>query len=158
MVVESSDPSINAQSTLTLRVLTTNPLQTDSNIDFYIPADFDMSNISTIGTLGNALRNPVEFEINQVARIVSIKKFNAQYIPSREFIYFQVGQVTNPSQTDESASFTYRIFDPLENTIEEVLDGITFTASAGGFADASVVASDSLINESNVDYTFSMRT
>lgn len=117
-----------------------------------------MSSITTVGTLGNALRNPVDFEVDQLTRIVSIKKFNSQYIPSREFIYFQVGPVTNPSQTDESATFTYRIFDPVENTIEEVLAGITFTATAGGFADASVVASEYLINESNVDFTFTMRT
>ena len=41
--------------------------------------------------------------------------------------------------------------------VEEVLDGITFTASAGGFAIAEITASNYTINKENVEFTFTLQ-
>ena len=52
----------------------------------------------------------------------------------REFIYFEVGTVRNPTSTNPTATFTYIIKDPDNKIVEQVLDGSTFTATTGGFS------------------------
>ena len=76
---------------------------------------------------------------------------------SRGFIYVTVGPVTNPGETDPTSSFTYEIQDPTGSPVEGCTEGIYFTATAGGFSQLSVKANTSLINERQVDYTFTMR-
>ena len=84
--------------------------------------------------------------------------FNLDYLGSRDFINILVGPVTNPGQTEPTATFKYYIKDPDGWTVEQATDGITFTASAGGFSLIEVSASDTVINAQNVMYNFRLRT
>lgn len=68
-----------------------------------------------------------------------------------------MGLVTNPSQTEPTATFTYKLFDPSNNIVEESTTDISFTATAGGFGTISVSADKTKINEDLVKYTFTMR-
>ena len=65
--------------------------------------------------------------------------------------------VKNPGQTNPTDTFSYKIFDPSGNAIEEALEGITFTAAAGGFSLITVVADDRVINKDDAWYTFTLR-
>ena len=157
MEVTSNDPSINASSELTLRVQTLNPLQINSNIEFTIPADFSVGTITAIGTLGSAMYPSPTWVFDAATRKLSVDSFNQAYLGSREFIYIVVKSVVNPAQTNPTASFTFAIFDPLKNPVEQALSGISFTATAGGFASISVSVDLKVINEQSAAYTFTMR-
>jgi hypothetical protein len=68
-----------------------------------------------------------------------------------------VETVTNPGQTNPTATFTYQIFDPSGNSIEQALEGITFTAAAGGFSIIKVEADSTVINKDSAAYTFTLK-
>ena len=133
MEVTSDDPSINAASTLTMRVQTINPLQPQSNIQITIPSDFGVDGITEVSTLGSALETNPVWTFDQASRVLTVKKINKIYLATREFLYIVVGKVKNPGQTSPTASFMYEIFDPADKVVEGVNSGITFEATAGGF-------------------------
>ena len=65
----------------------------------------------------------------------------------------------NPGTAGPTSSFTYLISDSAANPIEQVTQGVTFVATAGGFQDIQITAPDGkkTINEANVPFTFRMR-
>ena len=65
--------------------------------------------------------------------------------------------MTNPGQTSETSSFSFKITDPDDFTIEEASSGITFTPTAGSFDSLSISLDKTTINEMGVYYTFTMR-
>jgi len=106
---------------------------------------------------GSDFYSTVTWTYDQASRLLSIQKFNRKYMGSGGFIYLTLGPLTNPGETNPTASFTYLIQDPSNNAIEECTDGIFFTASAGGFSQLSISTNKSLINERLVQYTFTMK-
>jgi len=112
MEVKSDDPSINAVSALTLRVQTINPLQPNSGLTITIPRDFGIDGITEVSTLGSALETNPVWTFDKTTRVLTIKKINKIYLATREFLYVKVNKVKNPGQTNPTASFTYKIFDP----------------------------------------------
>ena len=118
-----------------------------------------MSGVDTIQTRGSNMYTDIssKFTWDQATRTIYISHFNRVPLGQREFIYFVVSTVINPGQTNPTASFTYKIYDPDNNQIEQVLDGITFTSTAGGFSVISVDANNKIINELGTQFTFTMR-
>ena len=126
MEVSSDDPSINAQSTLTLRVITSIPLKPLSNIQIGIPIDFGVDGITTVGTLGGYLEaNPV-WSFDASTRILTVQKINKIYLGTRESLYIVINSVKNPGQTTPTESFYYQILDPNNYPVEFAGSGITF--------------------------------
>ena len=117
MEVTSDDPSINQPSSLTFRVQVQNPLRTDSNIEFTIPADFGVAGVDTVQTRGSNMYTDIssKFIWDPATRTILINQFNKVPLGQREFIYFVVSTVVNPGQTNPTASFTYKIYDPDNN-------------------------------------------
>lgn len=108
-------------------------------------------------TLGNSLEPTPTWSFDAATRKLTVQKINKVYLTNREYLYIVLAKVTNPGQTEPTDSFIYEIYDPLNNVIEGVSQGITFESLAGGFGFISVGASDTLINKRDVEYTFSMR-
>lgn len=65
--------------------------------------------------------------------------------------------VINPSTTGPTASFAYKISDPINNPIEDATSGITFSASAGGFASIKIDVDNKVINYNDASYTFTLK-
>jgi hypothetical protein len=160
MQVTASDPSINMPSYLTLQIQTLMPIEIGSNIEITIPVDFTIENgaLESVTTLGSSLDSDPTWTYDDATRTISVTAANIRTISSLGFMTFVVGPVINPGQSNPTESFTYLISDPQGAPVEQALDGITFQATAGGFASAILVEADAYtINKSNVAYTFTFQ-
>ena len=132
------------------------PVDAGSNVVITIPTDFtvDSATLTTLTTLGSQMNTSPTWSYDDATRTLTVESFNTVSISSLGFITIVVGPVINPSETQPTGTFTYQIFDPQNAPVSEVLDGITFTASAGGFAVATLEADNYTINKENVALTF----
>lgn len=64
--------------------------------------------------------------------------------------------VVNPAQTFQTGTFAVRITDSQGGKIETIDQGIFFTAAAGKLSNVAISASQYMINEREVTYTFSI--
>jgi len=97
-------------------------------MEITIPDDFDVSGVDSVSTLGSALDpNPV-YTFDPLTATLKVDRVNTEALQSQDFIYVVVGPVINPAVTAPTASFTYTIFDDLNNVVEKVDEGITFEA------------------------------
>lgn len=65
-----------------------------------------------------------------------------------------VGSVINPPETKPTSTFSLTIFDAAGGLIEAIDSGLYFTPLPGQFSKVAVTASDYMINEREVTYTF----
>lgn len=80
MEVSSDDPSINAVSTLNLRIVTNIPLKKDSNLEITIPSDFGVDSITGVSTPGGYLLSNPQWTFNPTTRTLSVQKVNLIYL------------------------------------------------------------------------------
>lgn len=97
MQVTADDPSINRLTELTLRINNLNPLMTGSNIEVTIPANFDLSNLTQVRTLGSSLNPNPLWNFDPASSKLTISSFNTVYLPSLDFIYILVSEVRTPA-------------------------------------------------------------
>ena len=109
--VTSSDPSINMESYLTVKVANLNPLPALSNIKITIPDDFNVSGVTSVTTLGSSLDPEPEWTFDAATASVDVKKVNTVALQSQDFIYVVIGPVVNPAVRAPTATFSYLITD-----------------------------------------------
>ena len=170
MAVTADFQSIETQSTLTFKVLTENPLDPLSNIQFSLPSEFDVSTVSAVSvkTLSADVMEPFSFCDGSSPRCVDwdaqqatllVKQFNQEYMPQHTHIYIEVGKVRNPSLAGPTSTFTYVISDAQNNPVETVTQGVFFVTTAGGFQEIEIFVPPDrkTINEVDVPFTFRMK-
>ena len=84
----------------------------------YIPIQFDISFIDSVTCLGTSLYPEPEYTLDKTARVITINKVNSVYINSLSFITLVFGLVENPSETNPTDTFQYKIYDPLGAPVE----------------------------------------
>lgn len=90
------------------------------------------------------------------SRVLRITDVNASYVQSFVFIFLSVDSVVNPGQTFQTGTFKIQIEDNLGGKILTVDQGLYFTATAGKLSNVTIRASQYMINERDVTYTFSI--
>jgi len=154
--VTASETSINRESTLTIRIQNLNPLPARSNLQLTIPDNFDFSKVDKASTLGASLDPNPAFTFDALTGTLSITAFNLGYLQPLEFIYINVGPVTNPDKSEQSKTFTVTLQDNNGSEVEGISDGIYFTPTAGGFNSVGLEVSDDTVSEESVVYTFTL--
>lgn len=155
--VESSVTSINAESVITLTIFNVNPLPINSDVQIVIPSDFDSSILNSIELSGTSVYTSPAYSFDLNTRTLYVSDFNSRALAERQFFRISFGKVVNPGKTEPTGSFGVSFFDDQGNAVETVSSGVTYTATAGGFSDVSLSASNTVINRENVAFTFTFR-
>ena len=156
IAITADDPSINVRTRLNFEIRTTNPLPPHSNIMITFPGDFEITEITSIQGNGSLRSQIANFNLDLNSRVLTITDVNDDYVQSFVFIFLSVNSVVNPAQTFQTGTFKVQITDNQGGRIETVDQGLYFTASAGKLSNVAIKASQYMINERDVTYTFSI--
>ena len=132
-----------------------NPLPANSGLTVVIPADFGVV-LSSMTLQGVNIQTDPVYTFADSTRTLSISSFNTAYLQERSFFYISIASVINPGKTEPTASFSVSLADNNGRQVEAVTEGVTFSPIAGGFASASLKASDTVINRESVKFTFTI--
>ena len=160
VAVSLSDSEINAFASYTFGITVTNPLPSGSQILITFPTEITPASTTVSATGTGKISSFITTDYDSSTKVLTLSGIitsASNYVDANETISIQILNITNPSSTATTGTFSITTYRGVNYQIETVTSGITVTATPGDILNFTVTPDNTEIRENTI-YRFEFIT